>query len=741
MKTSKNGKIVWRFFRAGGFDQVRLESARELLSLDKLDQKLWVALACPVDNVFFDRSTLSLIDTDNDGRIRPAELIAALGWVGGLLKDPETLLCGGDGITADAINETVDEGRALAETVRRTLKVLGRDTSDAITVADTLSLRRVLSEKVFNGDGVITEECIDTELHKALFRDIVAITGALPDRSGKPGVDETKINLFFPEAAAYIEWIQQGETPTVQILGDKTGVAAAAFEAVREKIGDYFTRCAVAQFDDRSTVLLNGSENEFAAMGSVMLSGENDSLARLPVAKIEANRPLPLRQGINPAWASRIKTFADSVAAPLAGVDTELDQSAWNRIVGAFVPWNKWQAARPSSAIGALGADTVRKYLSGDGKERLVALIRQDREEAAIYDSLLVIERLVRYRRDLASLCSNFVNFKDFYATGGRAIFQAGTLYIDQRSCTLCIKVDDANRHASMAAMAGTCLIYCDCRRNGGAEKCTIVAAVTNGDSDNLMVGRNGVFYGRDGRDWDATITRIIENPISLKQAFWSPYKGLVRMIEQQVAKRAAAAEAQTTVKMAGIAENTANADKAAPVKQLLPAKVDVGAVAALGVAAGALGTFVATAFGYAVGIMKLGPLAMVGACFGLLLLISGPSLILAYIKLRKRNLGPILDAGGWAVNAKARINVPFGEMLTKVAAIPTGSRRSMADPFREKGSPWPRLAALALLIYIVWAGLDHFGLLHRWTGGRVGRSRTSITAESAKTTDVSPAE
>lgn len=182
------------------------------------------------------------------------------------------------------------------------------------------------------------------------------------------------------------------------------------------------------------------------------------------------------------------------------------------------------------------------------------------------------------------------------------------------------------------------------------------------------------------------------------------------------MAKRAAVAEVKITVNLAGVAESAANADNMAPAKQPHPAKVDVGTVAALGVTAGALGTFLATVLGYAAGIMKLGPLAMVGAFIGLLLFISGPSLILAYIKLRKRNLGPILDAGGWAVNAKTRINVPFGEMLTKVAAISPGSRRSMADPFREKGSPWPRLAALVFLLYIVWLSLNHFGLLHRWT-------------------------
>ena len=77
-----------------------------------------------------------------------------------------------------------------------------------------------------------------------------------------------------------------------------------------------------------------------------------------------------------------------------------------------------------------------------------------------------------------------------------------------------------------------------------GGEKMTIAAAFTDGDSDNLMVGRNGLFYDRKGQDWDATITKIIENPISIRQAFWAPYKKLVRLIEEQVARRAAAAGA-----------------------------------------------------------------------------------------------------------------------------------------------------------------------------------------------------
>ena len=70
----------WKFFRAGGFDQVKLESGADLANLDQLDQKLWVALACPTHGLEFDSRTLDLVDTDKDGRVRVPEVIAAAKW-------------------------------------------------------------------------------------------------------------------------------------------------------------------------------------------------------------------------------------------------------------------------------------------------------------------------------------------------------------------------------------------------------------------------------------------------------------------------------------------------------------------------------------------------------------------------------------------------------------------------------------------------------------------------------------
>ena len=136
-----------------------------------------------------------------------------------------------------------------------------------------------------------------------------------------------------------------------------------------------------------------------------------------------------------------------------------------------------------------------------------------------------------------------------------------------------------------MAGLAGTFLAYCDCFRKGTGEKMQIVAAFTGGDSDNLMVGRNGIFFDRKGRDWDATITKIIDNPISIRQAFFAPYKRLVRLIEEQVAKRAAAADAAVSANLATTSQTVVSGQPATPPPAPPPQKqkVDTGTLAAIG--------------------------------------------------------------------------------------------------------------------------------------------------------------
>lgn len=708
----------WKFFRAGGFDQVSLTTGADLLALDQLDQKLWVALACPTTGLEFDKATLALIDTDKDGRVRALELISAIKWAGGLLKNADDLVKGGD-LQLTSINDATPEGKKLLASAKQILANLGKGTATAIGVADASDATKIFAGTAVNGDGVIIPETAADDATKAVIADIAATQGTVPDRSGKGGIDQAKTDAFFADCAAFDAWMKQSEThPAILPAGAATAAASAAIRAIKAKVDDYFGRCRLAAFDSRALAALNREEKEYLALAAKDLSITAAEVAGFPLAQIVAGKALPLKAGINPAHAGAVAALVANAIKPLLGDRDSLSEDDWSALQAKVASYDAWVAAKGGASVEKLGIARIREILGSKAKEEIAALIAKDKALEPEVTSIANVEKLARYVRDLHVLCENFVNFRDFYNGGEPATFQAGTLYLDQRSCTLCLPVEDAAKHGAMAGLAGTYIAYLDCVRKGTGEKLNIMAAFTDGDSDNLMVGRNGIFYDRKGRDWDATITKIIDNPISIRQAFWAPYKKLVRMIDEMVAKRAAAADAEANAKLAAAAEAAANADKTKPAeaKKPEPKKIDVGAVAAMGVAVGAIGTALGAIFGKLTGLFVLPFWQLCLAIAGLLLLISGPSMLIAFLKLRKRNLGPILDANGWAVNAKAKVNVPFGTSLTGVAKLPPGAvAAQVADKFAERPVTWHKKALFVVAVCFVYSLANHFELAPVW--------------------------
>jgi hypothetical protein len=725
----------WKFFRAGGFDQVHLTSGADLANLDQLDQKLWVALACPTTGLEFDTKTFALIDTDRDGRVRAPEVIAAAKWACGCLKNPDELLKGSDSLSLSAINDASPEGRQLLASAKQILANLGKSDAASISVEDATDTVKIFAATKFNGDGIITAEAADDAALKAVIADIIACLGAEADRSGKPGISQAKVDQFFSDAAAFSDWRKKAEADTaIAPLGENTAVAASAVKAVKAKIDDYFTRCRLAAFDARALNALNREEKEYLAFAAKDLTITSAEIAAFPLARVEADKPLPLQQGINPAWAGAMAKFVGDAVKPLLGEKAALTEADWAALLAKLGPFECWSGGKTGTSVEKLDVKRVREILAGKSKEQLTALIAKDKALEPEANAIAAVEKLVRLNRDLFKLARNFVSFRDFYGRKDKAIFQAGTLFLDQRSCDLCLTVEDAGKHAAMAGLAGTYLAYCDCARKGSGEKMHIVAAFTGGDSDNLMVGRNGVFYDRKGRDWDATITKIIDNPISIRQAFFAPYKKLVRMIEEQVAKRAAAADAAADAKLADAAKAVAEADKAKAAAAAAPPppppkKIDTGTLAAIGLV---LTTLLAALGGIFGKIMGLAWWQIPLALLAILLAISLPSVIIAWLKLRKRNLGPILDANGWAVNARARMNVPFGGALTQTAVLPEGAERDLSDPFADKRSPWPRILIVLVVLLVVGYFLNKNGKL-QWLGiGTEAKPAATLTAPAA---------
>lgn len=702
----------WRFFRVGGFDQVRLDTAEDLVNLGQLDPKLWVALSCPVKGAEFDARTLALLDTDHDGSIRVPEVVAAAEWAGRMLRDRAPLTRADGVLPLAAIDDSHDEGRQLLASARHVLASLGKADAAAITMTDTADVAKIYAQMRFNGDGIVPADLAADADDAAAITAIIDTLGSDTDRSGKPGVDEARINRFFDEAGALIAWNDKGMADAaVRALGDDTVAAANAFRAVRAKVDDFFTRARLAAFDAKAAPLLNPADGAYSAISATTLAAGREEIAALPLAQVLPDAPLPLVAGINPAWQDAIALLREKVVTPIVGARDALTRTEWTQICATFDAHEAWVGTKPASVVEKLDIDTLRTHTAAGRRERLLALVTEDKAAAPAADGIAAVEKLARYCRDLMPFCNNFVAFREFY-TGRKAMFQAGSLFLDGRSCDLSVKVLDAGKHAMLATLSGVCLVYCDCVRTGG-EKMSIAAAFTDGDAQQLMVGRNGVFWDREGRDWNATITKIVEHPISIREAFWTPYRKLGRFIGEQMHKFAGSkTEAMDKQLAAGVEAKAAAVTApppATPAPPAAPAPFDIakfaGIFAAIGLALGALGTALAA---IVTGFLGLKAWQMPLVVFGVMLLVSGPSMLLAALRLHKRNLGPILDANGWAVNARARLNIPFGRSLTKLAELPAGAERSLTDPYAEKKPVWPWLLLVAALAAAGWFAWQH---------------------------------
>ncbi|HYR05189.1 MAG TPA: hypothetical protein VEP71_00750, partial [Gallionella sp.] len=495
-----------------------------------------------------------------------------------------------------------------------------------------------------------------------------------------------------------VAWQSKGEgDASILLLGEKTMAAADAFHAVKDKVSDYFTRCQLAAYDARAAVPLSRSAEDYQRLAAQDLSAQSQEVASFPLATVEADKPLPLVSGINPAWQTRLEALHEQVVTPLLGNRKSLSMQDWTALCAKFAAFDAWLAVKPAGNVEQLGITRIRKILGNGHQTALDGLMAQDKAVEVEVKATRLVEKLLRYSRDLFRLVNNFVSFRNFYTGKDKAIFQIGTLYLDGRSCELCIKVEDVAKHAGLASMSGICLAYCDCVRSGGGEKMSIAAAFTAGDSDYLMVGRNGIFYDRKGRDWDASIVRIIDHPISIRQAFWSPYKKLSRMISEQLQKLAATKASAVDNQMIKAAVEGGKATvETTPTPPKPPFDVGkfAGIFAAIGLAIGAIGGILASIVSGVLG-LKFWQIPL--AIAGLMLLISGPSMVMAWFKLKRRNLAPILDANGWAINARARINIPFGTSLTGMAELPEGASRSLVDPFEEKQMLWPYYLMIAM--------------------------------------------
>ena len=641
----------WKFNLIGGITRVSIETGDDIAHLDELDQKLWTVLSCPVKGLEFDEKTLALMDSDKDGKIRVNEVIAAAQWLRNVLTDMDYLTEGKDSIKFSQIKSDTEEGKQVIESARLILSRLGHE-KEGISLADVNDYLAIYEEKCKE----------DYTAHDEPF------------------------------------------TPP---YGEKSDDAETAVNAIRAKVADFFMRCKLVQFDGDAASVLDVQVDKIATISGNDLGNSMDEIASYPLARPCKEALLPLTGGINPAWQAAFATLKELVLDVDFPGRKSISETEWNGILAKVDAYTAWKNAGETAMTEAV-AEQVKTHAA----------------------AIEPVEKLLRLCRDYFRLLHNFVVFKDFYRRDDniQAVFQAGKLYIDQRCCELCIKVEDLPKTIASAGKSGMYLLLCHCVSKVKGKEMDIAAALTDGDVKDLHEGKNAIFYDRTGQDWDVTVTKIIDNPISIRQAFWSPYRKFGNWVTDKIAKNAAekeskqfdemtskadagTAEFQSKVAAAKEGETVVAADKKADDKKA-PTPFDIakfaGIFAAIGLALGYIGSFFVDLGGFVAG-KWYNILLLIGF---IVIVISGPSMLLAWLKLRKRDLGPVLNANGWAINANVKVNTTFGATLTSMAKYPT---LVMTDPFADKKMAWWKKTLIWIVILAALFVVGFRLTQHRW--------------------------
>ncbi len=713
---NNNKGYKWNFENIGGTTRVKITTGEDLMHLAELDPKMWTVLSCPLKGLEIDEKSLSFMDCDGDGKLRVNDVICTSKWVTGALKDADLLLEGKDSIDIENINREDACGSKLYAAAKQVLMNLGKE-GTVISLTDIADSSAIFAKTRFNGDGVIIEASAEGAEDKAAIAAAVAVTGGTLDRSGVQGVTAAQVEEFYKALADYAAWKEaEVEAP----YGDQTDKAIELYNALDAKVKDFFVRSRLAAFSPDSTSSLDVQTAQIQAISAENLTGKTADIAAYPIARVDGKDRIDLSAPVNPAWAAQFEALRKIAVDPEAEVLTEDD---WNAIGARFAAYSAWKSAKAGAGVEALGLDAVKNFIAQDRKAAILDLVAQDAalsEEAA---NIALVDKFLHVFRDFYRLVRNFVTFHDFYDKKKEtlAIFQSGVLMIDQRACRFCMNVTDMAKHNSMAASSGMYLVYCDCTTKTVAGKIQIVAAVTVGEVGDLMVGKNAIYYDNKGLEWDAVITKIVDNPISIAQAFWSPYRRMATAVENLISKNAAdkdakiMKEATTKINAAPSSIPSGGTALSPETDKKMGEAFDIGKFAgifaALGMAVGMIGSALVS---LAKGIVALKWWQLIMAFAGVMLVISGPAMVMAWLKLRRRNIAPLLNANGWAINVSSKISILFGETLTDIAKYP---KLKLKDPYARKGlAPWKKWVISLSAVVVVAAGL-WLGNLLSWAG------------------------
>ncbi len=700
MPMSNPGSSQLVFRRFGRSYHVRIRNADELQRAVDLDEALWVATDAPASSFACDEVFLSWLDADGNGRIIFEELRRAVRWTLHVLNDWSDLSAGRESLRLYAVDASDPDGHRIVTSARKMLRRLGETAGEVITLQQVREIKAQMQARPISEAGVVLPSATDDPAIRDMLADIVACTGGAEHPSGEAGVDVNALDTFLTQTRAAVEWFSRADvadgegTNSVMPLGEATAAAWEPYNALHDKLEQFFAQCEVLRYDPALA--------EQIALADKRLDTEtfNDPqqieafLREAPLAPPTAEAILRYETPNNPQYIQLLRQFDRQVVEPILGGPHEtLSWPEWDHIKQVMAAHAQWQADRPAEAYRAIGPKRLSDYLEEDRIERIRRLCAESADTAFEMGNIRLVEKLLVHQANLLAFANSYISFPTLYDPSQMALFERGTLVIDGRRLTLAVDVPDRAEHIMQAEASRMFVVYIEARR--GEERREFCLPVTDGGRGNIVVGKRGVFIDRDGREYDARIVHIIDNPVSLGEGLAAPFKRIGRLISGKIDSLTAEAEQKldATTTSALDAHRQPAAAPATPNKGGFLAG---GLLMGGGVAIAALASSVAYMTETFSGIeSKLDILIGLGVILGVaVLLVVVPTLISAKVRLRRRDLSAILEGSGWAVNARMRLTRRQSRTFTRRPPFPAGAAGVV--------SRWKIILAVILLVAFV---------------------------------------
>lgn len=627
----------------------------------------WAANSAPTHGLSSNDKFLSYLDSDENQRILPSELIEACQWLMESLNDLNGCIQGSSAIALSCFRTDTPTGRQLKEVASIVLQNLNKD-SGTIHLENVQERTKIVQQGASNGDGILPPSVLEGEEQQFVI-DSLTIFDGLPDITGEIGIHEALLERISSSIDQWRSWSK--ECPSK----DWTPSMLSALRSIESVIDQHFI--------DAQT------------------STQEPQLNPPPLLLLQHDN-IDEDAWVHPEHRTLWATFWRTVLQPL-NIST-LTLSTWESLWWDAQHYERWLNARPDGNFDAISTDRLNALASRvDIQASIKTKLDLDKSVSTTLLQLSKLEKTLLFQQNLRTFINSFVSFSNFYDPKARSMPEVGSLLLDGRWFRLVVHVPNKDKHMEQAKNSGFFLLYLSVAPS--SPHTTIAVAVTGAERGDLHIGKKGVFYDNSNTQHTAEVIDMVDNPINIKEALLKPLEKVQQLVTKRVEKFGTEQEKQIEEHFAVQPNNNA----------WMSGGVTLAALS--------------SSFAYLIQTLtSIEPSSILIVIIAPLSILTIFSSLVAGWKLHRRDLGPLLEASGWGINHPLRVPEWASEVFTLGTHVPTinqGSTSDMLMVFEHTANPYGNIKRI-----VMWVSLIVLTICIWWRWSELLNLLQSVTAQ-----------